>query len=1250
MLQWFRKQEMDPKAGKNSGDLHIALTRKVVDFLASQISSPKKASSILAQVARFKELPPNYQEKELPSLYLKLEHYLIDEDQPPKYTLPQLRKMIKYRYEPLMELQHFNLIFEADAIQELRLSQLLFQHIFINASTILGENDEDAFNHMTEWVYRVPAVAEMDAPFNLNKGLFPDEAGDWLPVLTRFSHRLFSHLAQLTNETEATLLYEQSFKELQEIYRTLDTFAAVVQMLPDKLLDANKIGLLTGDQVRTVFLNKVENLKKVNEQLTGKNDQLEQAQQDLQGAQDTALESVKLFHSVLDTIGEGIVTAGSDGNIIMVNQLITNMFGYGEDELIGSPIEKLMPEKYREQHRAGMERYLNTRESRALGQKLLMEGMKKDRSVFPLEIRINEAMIGDKHFFTASMRDISKGVKQESAHKKTADELRVSEQRYKNLLEMMDDIIFTLSLDGNFTTINDAFEKATGWTAQEWATRPFTQLIHPDFSMDALKVFQQVLQGEASAKVELGLRTKNDEIMYGRFSLMPQVKNGKMVGALGIARDITLQKLAETSLQNHEGQLDKLKSSAQEEAVRYRKLLETSPVGVLVHVDGKIVQINDKAVRMLAGQNREQFNGKPFLGFVHADFRATQKERVLRMLRNGENAGPFEEVMLTVSGADLPVEVSSSVIQFDGKRAIQMAFRNQQDGAPVDEVQQLLNHQFNELVDSSLHAIFVLDNQGKISRINRIASELTGIGATEVTGVRFSQLTPKAAMKETEEQLGLLISGQLSTFSTRLLRSDSSEFPIEVYSRQITSLNGPTNLLIARDVSKEQAYSDLNGELSELQKDKSEYVDELERLRAQLEHALKEQRNTDARITDLIAETQIAEQAIEETTGLLEEANNDLEEVTGENKSLKTEVEQLREQVIEVQTLRRDVTDLNTQLKSAVEKNQDLDSAYHTNEQLRLELAGLKDEIAGLRLVEQSNEDLREQLADAREASQDRNAIARENEAMQNSLDTLKQTASDLREQLATAREVGEDRNEIARDKQALEQNLESINQENETLKEDRRDLARANQELRQELEEARELGSDRNAISRENDRLKRELEAAREAARDRDSLSKAHQEMKRNLNSARAEAEFSQKRRQELQTELAKLKAELRATQEEVTARVAQINSTKTNSSIEVMAAQKELEEAEDRLQIAEEKLIRFNSLYEKAQEALETIMPLVPICSSCKNIRDDQAFWQSLETFVQDREKSAMLKGICPDCSSREHVDVSHKSNGSI
>jgi len=51
MLQWFRKQPLNSNGGHNGGDMHIALTRKLIDFLASQISSPKKATSILSQIA-----------------------------------------------------------------------------------------------------------------------------------------------------------------------------------------------------------------------------------------------------------------------------------------------------------------------------------------------------------------------------------------------------------------------------------------------------------------------------------------------------------------------------------------------------------------------------------------------------------------------------------------------------------------------------------------------------------------------------------------------------------------------------------------------------------------------------------------------------------------------------------------------------------------------------------------------------------------------------------------------------------------------------------------------------------------------------------------------------------------------------------------------------------------------------------------------------------------------------------------------
>ena len=118
MLQWFRKQESShAEVNGNGNDMHIALMQKMVEFLEGQISAPKRATSVLSHVSRFKELPPSFQEKELPALYLKLEQYLCDEDPMQKFTRLALRKTVQYRYEPLMELENFNPIFEEKAAQ-----------------------------------------------------------------------------------------------------------------------------------------------------------------------------------------------------------------------------------------------------------------------------------------------------------------------------------------------------------------------------------------------------------------------------------------------------------------------------------------------------------------------------------------------------------------------------------------------------------------------------------------------------------------------------------------------------------------------------------------------------------------------------------------------------------------------------------------------------------------------------------------------------------------------------------------------------------------------------------------------------------------------------------------------------------------------------------------------------------------------------------------------------------------------------
>ena len=110
---------------------------------------------------------------------------------------------------------------------------------------------------------------------------------------------------------------------------------------------------------------------------------------------------------VLDTVGEGIVTVDSTGTIVMVNQEVQKIWGYQQEELIGASVQLLMPQSYRPARCKALEAYSQTEVPHVLGRRLELERVRKDGSVFPLEILIRETKINDQLFFTASVRDIT---------------------------------------------------------------------------------------------------------------------------------------------------------------------------------------------------------------------------------------------------------------------------------------------------------------------------------------------------------------------------------------------------------------------------------------------------------------------------------------------------------------------------------------------------------------------------------------------------------------------------------------------------------------------------------------------------------------------------------------------------------------------------------------------------------------------------------------------------------------------------
>ena len=128
-------------------------------------------------------------------------------------------------------------------------------------------------------------------------------------------------------------------------------------------------------------------------------------------------------------------------------------------------------------------------------------------------------------------------------------ELRKSDERYRVLVETLPDVIYEFdAATGNVTFLNLEFERVTGWTRMEWIGKPFTGLLHPDDLPLAQGAFMKNCRGKTPGRNEFRILCKAGHYATGEFTSIPQIHKGKVVGELGIARDITERKQLEEHL------------------------------------------------------------------------------------------------------------------------------------------------------------------------------------------------------------------------------------------------------------------------------------------------------------------------------------------------------------------------------------------------------------------------------------------------------------------------------------------------------------------------------------------------------------------------------------------------------------------------------------------------------------------------------------------------------------------------------
>ncbi len=140
--------------------------------------------------------------------------------------------------------------------------------------------------------------------------------------------------------------------------------------------------------------------------------------------------------SLFENATEGIILTNGQGNIVMANPAVEKMFGYNSEELIGNPIEILIPDKFRPHHHQLREGFYNKPSNRSMGHGRDLHGRKRDGSELPVEVSLSHYKRDDELFVIAFIVNITQ-----------RKEIEISMLKQKAELEKITDKIRQLNAD-----------------------------------------------------------------------------------------------------------------------------------------------------------------------------------------------------------------------------------------------------------------------------------------------------------------------------------------------------------------------------------------------------------------------------------------------------------------------------------------------------------------------------------------------------------------------------------------------------------------------------------------------------------------------------------------------------------------------------------------------------------------------------------------------------------------------------------
>lgn len=421
---------------------------------------------------------------------------------------------------------------------------------------------------------------------------------------------------------------------------------------------------------------------------------------------DTRREDERTYREIFDSTGDAIlVHEAATGKIVDVNKAALRMFGSRSKREI---IEKTFRDPSSHQSPFSDKEAKRRLRLAASGKDQVFEWLAKRRNgrTFWVEVslRASKARKGRRVF--AVVRDIEK-------RKRAEEALRESEERFRSIVDTTAEWIWEIDLKGRHTFSNPTVVSILGYRREEVVGKSAFSLLHPE---DRSRVETALPRLQAEKRGWRGWilrwRHKDGNYRFLESNAEPiRDSNGIVVGYRGTDRDITEREQAEEALRESESQL--------------RQLWEATVEGIVIHDQGKIMELNDAMCRMF-GVTREQVIGKSFLDFapeaerdnIRARFASASPER-------------FETQAVRPDGTELTLEVFAKPILYRGKTLRMAASRDITERMRAEKLVLSSEEKYRDLIETIPDGFYRSTPDGRFVDVNPAMVKMLGYDSKE---------------------------------------------------------------------------------------------------------------------------------------------------------------------------------------------------------------------------------------------------------------------------------------------------------------------------------------------------------------------------------------------------------------------------------------------------------------------------------------------------------------------------------------